>query len=88
MGCVARLNSFIRGIDPMDVPAVGRLQLTLRFQEDGEILSKIPRIPLWIMVQPSYHAISAHNSPAASPSPEAAKERGAGKKSVPRIAGL
>ena len=72
----------------MDVPAVGRLQLTLRFQEDGEILSKIPRIPLWIMVQPSYHTISAHNSPAVSPSPEPAKARGGGKKSVPRIAGL
>lgn len=61
-------QEYVKGIDRSLAPQAGALQLAQRFHEDEGELSNLPRIPLWVLVQPAYECISPSvQSPAGSP---------------------
>ena len=72
MSSISRLMEYVKvlgpglGTDAAITAEVSRFQLAQRFDTHGNQLVNIPKIPLWVMIQPSYACISAE-SPLPSP---------------------
>jgi len=86
IGCVSRLSEFVKGIDARVVPEIAHLELAQRFDEHGTALYQIPKIPLWVMVQPAYACISPSiRSPLVSPKALSASSLRGGKSKMPAV---
>ena len=61
MNVIVHMNEFVKSVDATRAPEVLKLQLAPRFVNFGENqqgLYEIPKIPLWVMIQPSYSCLS------------------------------